>query len=1119
MGEFDVRWKESQESRGFATPVGVGRGIDIELGSNPMIASNQMTAAEALAHEMIHMSIEAARQLKSMESSDVNRELTDLYRQVIKQLKVEDLMSDNVFNETAERKIASERLAYMQNENSGVSEFTAFGLTNETLVNKLKSIQVDKNRPISDTNSMWGKLAELVLKIYDALRVNLLKKNKDENSYEMLLRLVEELQKVNAKSVGRNKDAVTMLNKVSDIQQELMNKANVKILDGVSKVADVADVLLDKALAGEGKAREALRAGKAVIKWYGNPSMNKAQIAGREAANQEFGNLVDGTWISGILSPEGTLARIADGVQQDDNTKSITEQMAIVANQVDSTRENTIHQVGGSILGEISGIGKEGQEAITETVLELDMQALLSNYKVSEIKELMGNESKVDEAIVVEQSNLKELNSDIRAYNYYASQAKGLGAQLVNHIGGSSINTSAQSIYLMDGVLVNMVDSSKDMPKLNVKDAMEIVKTIDRLATLEAMKVTDSTLLSKVNDTVSESGMNNILLYHKLHADMTSELMLANGNLRPIKKGLLKDTRPDWLTSKVASEDEDTQKSMKKKGYKLINDGIKHANGYGLYISKTASMGRFDKQATLKINANPKVTDIIQLDDSIEDSVKKIKEATERNETILKEAKKEVLRQFEGVVIPKRDGFTPMIKKNGEISYGVTIDKDILKRATEQDKRAPVMLGKMIAEVEERAVAKALNRKVFNQVLKDQQENYARGEVNSRVYIEIGPNAKWNDKHSERYAKEVWENVPFNIKQAVNNRKDGEQWIAVRRDLADMYFGSRAPSLLDMRLPFTNNQTTEDLLLALKHGRAIVDVLKMTGDIWQEIMSMVKVDIVLRMPAILVGNIISNFNYSVALGQAPWTVAANQIKMFKATHKYMQDKRDVEKRIKELRAGIDTSRDNKLEIRVLRQSMKDSAVAPLMENGMFTAIMEDVSNRDLETQTRAGKFVDKYTSKIPKVIRNAASQLYMTEDTSIFRSMMLATQYSDFVARANRYHYQVDQGRSKEVALKAVLDEFVNYTKVDSKFIRWVNAMGPIRFTKFFIGANKTINQKIKERPLQIALMAMLPGMEDPTNALPFVKDFSYTIQSPVELLKESGGLMTPDILRELGVL
>jgi hypothetical protein len=215
--------------------------------------------------------------------------------------------------------------------------------------------------------------------------------------------------------------------------------------------------------------------------------------------------------------------------------------------------------------------------------------------------------------------------------------------------------------------------------------------------------------------------------------------------------------------------------------------------------------------------------------------------------------------------------------------------------------------------------------------------------------------------------------------------------------------------------------------------------------VWQEIIKVAKVDIIIRIPFVLLGNIMSNLMYSVQMGSSPVKVAKLQIKNLRNVHDYLENHKLLEQ------LKVDKANGKRVDTRIKEQEklLKNNPVSDLMDEGLYQAIIEDVSKEDIDSNNRITQWVDNKTEDYPEWVKRGVHWAYISEKTSLYQFMTKATQYSDFVARVTEYQILREKGVNKDEAINEVLDAFVNYNKVSSDFEQYLNDMGFVMFTKY----------------------------------------------------------------------
>lgn len=1132
LNEFKVYMDDKADRNGgTATLYGAKESKIVLNMNNSDMVDGEMTAAEAYVHEILHLSVEAAKDYKSNQLQPVMSELTKLWDQAGKEITPEMLQVGT--GKAAEDK-AQRDWDYMFNnkQGNGLSEFIAKGRTNERMQELLGKVKVKNKVRELKSDSIFDHLTHYIVKMYDAIAEMFKNDAKGKMGDERLAWLVSEMWKVNNQTVKDSGLVAKMSRKAGKVKQTI----NTQLVDKLLKTATVLDDVLmwtaDKMPYSTGVILKIPRNMVAQI----SPWITQDQIKARESVLSEFSEAMEEIGLGGVLAPESFFRSTLRYLNPDDDLRTRVEKFTLFNKQVDAKGQHTVAAIGKDVISKLEGAPKRAQRVLTEIFMEADLKVLVQDYGLGGIKDMLGDVNKVTEAIDKEYAKLDVLVTDKGTANYYKSQARGLGKYLVTGESGATIHKRAEAIVGMVGTglereVVDKIESGK---------YREVVKIVDRLASLNAIGNMDNEQDRQIAVDLIDNNLdavNAIIGYHTAYEDAMWTYYNEHQSNIVYNKGEIKEIKPAYVTTKVADNSEQTVKHMKKLGYKI--KGETAVDGVYLYVSTVDGLAPYEKQALAKINANKKLHNINQVtglmvrlgkDGLVTGSQEKFVES------IQKEAAEEIARQMKSVVEPKVNGFSMELNSAGEITgYGVTSNKHMYVDAVRQDLSAPKLIGSMIAEADEKVAATELNKEVMRTMWADMAQNYRRGgdkmDNNWQEYIEIGPDAVHVNDRAAEYAKELWEGMPANAKRDIYQRGDGKQYIAIRRDLATMYIGYRSPSVLDLKLPVGlaeegGIKTKSIQKLLDDHGMEVVaQVIKLAGEVWTEIVRAQKIYIVIKTPIVLVENIISAFNYSVAMGQWPWEVLGQQFAMLKATREYtkLQEREIVLETKLKNRAGTDRETVKKLmiELGAVKEKKKVNTVHDLMEAGLRITMAEGMGEMDLHSRGRIEQFTEKYTDKIPEVIKTAFAGLYVTSDTGLFKAVETATIDMDFVFRAQRYYYlRSEKGGklSKNRATKQVLDEATNYNRADSKLIKWANDMAPL-FTKFFLGSNKNLLARLKEDPLAVLTMTMLLDVPNPAEASFINKNYGYWQNSMFSPVDNALQLSDPALLKALGLI
>ena len=287
---------------------------------------------------------------------------------------------------------------------------------------------------------------------------------------------------------------------------------------------------------------------------------------------------------------------------------------------------------------------------------------------------------------------------------------------------------------------------------------------------------------------------------------------------------------------------------------------------------------------------------------------------------------------------------------------------------------------------------------------------------------------------------------------------------------------------------------------------------------------------VVRTPKVLLGNIISNINIHLASESNIFEILSRYMTNTQATYKYLKESKEASLLTFDLEKlkGIKNPSDDvlakikKLEQRInlLESSMDNSVIAPLMNNDMFTNIVEDLSALDQEDiadlTTKLAN--NTYIKNTPGLVKNAFANIYMLRGTLLFEMMSHVNQMADFVARATEYQIQMKKykGDKKTERYKAyekqvlnwVWEAFINYHRPIHRMEAYANDIGLLKYTKYIRGSQAVMLRMLKNNPFGVVIQmirqsifktAGLPETENIFTGNLFNKNWSNVVATPIE--------------------
>ncbi|MDH1236546.1 hypothetical protein [Stutzerimonas stutzeri] len=433
----------------------------------------------------------------------------------------------------------------------------------------------------------------------------------------------------------------------------------------------------------------------------------------------------------------------------------------------------------------------------------------------------------------------------------------------------------------------------------------------------------------------------------------------------------------------------------------------------------------------------------------------------------------------------------PVLNAAGEIvNYRYVMSNKARDSLLERTNAFDTLLGTLHGNVFDKQASREQNA----QVVKALFDQWNADKDNRRdAYIMVGPDS------SDAEGAETWRLLPHHTQEVIRQVWKGNNMM-VRNDQIDLIAGYRKYSLADM---FDKQErTTKGMKNLLKHQEDERNMLeqmtvwllkdlfglgdkaalrvRQAEDFWQAVVQEVKDIVVVRSGVTLFWNVVSNMTVLLWQGVPVKDLMRNHWVAWRGAVNYRKDSEELFRLEAALSTG--TSGDAKAtqqRIRQLQDSLARNPAKELIDAGMLPTIVEDVALEEDPYSYRSmlKEKVDKYTSKLNPTVKQAAAFVYMAPGTSLHTAMSQATQYSDFVARYTLYQHLISDKKapkSKQEALKRISDSFVNYDVPSHRHMQYLNDMGLLMFTKYYLRIQKVIMQMFREHPARAIMMVTL---------------------------------------------
>ena len=1144
------------------------------------LASRQVSAVSVYGHEVIHAAV--SEPLANAEIYGVTRERSALQKfQNAVADKLHELHGEHPENffrpdnydslTDAEKALADQSALefynYMFNNADkdtmgGLQEFIAYATTDPRMIELLKSMDASQYSAEYKGKNLFEKLCYIVKHIIKAAFGNLESRQKVINTYTSLgnnpkkaANMHEAIEELLVKLSYANKDATSKLGGGKLSQFEHMFEALNSAMQLAKPVNDYLSNKIKWVFDLGGVANRFERTYKSfeqIIREHGITENSGKMDTLKTLLLCPFSHNMRVALIDTLIGcceygQRSTFAHLIRDVSDKDDATAQIEKLSSLQNKIDQDSRNAGAATSAYIQQQFGGKLTDA-EAVAGTKIGLgcDLQCLFFNgYSIADIKKLAAGEG-IKEAIAKHEDAIRQFYANDKdgkmKFTWTRNQCLGLAHFMNTNKGNPALCLNARNIA--KGILCS---------KKNAEVNEDLVNHIDCLATLHALANAEPEHRLALS-TMKPEGLKAILQCHRNLIDSTreGEYIEEAHVIKGWHASLIDDTR----AYAVAPVDPDTIKAMENDGYALYEDKALPVDNMtdavmGFYI-KDANTPQHRQGAALQITSKR----------AIGQSLNSFMEANEhiigdRKDYIRKQTKKafafkdRMQSKMESLADLKYEDFdtrkligsyyTPVINPKGDVvDFRITMFNDFKDVAMHRNNNVCDVLSKMEAVNVVKRSAGTHNSKIVHFLvddmeknmdpdthrLKHQYENFGEVALGSRdlrhkhdiKYVKLQL-----DPESEFVAPDIPAAIlPSEMKMAMKKLEQKGDGLWVREDWLYQIFGTPEVSLADLDVMQKENM------------RAARNGIRIAENVIKGIATLAKVAIVFKKPAVIAGNCVSNYIFHLMNGHNPVTAAAMDTENLQLLTRYMQLQKEVN--ILDLKKDIGEATDyEKAKLTRYRAEMENSPVHELVQEGLFSAIVEDNSKKDQDSikfmirkikenpimqkaiKTKFGDAVNMDT-----LLGQATGQIWMREGTPIYDFIYTMTQYSDFVSRLTDYRIGMANmrknkaiannpalaSRYRELLIQQIRDDYINYDIPQSKLMNYVNAMGITFFTKYFFRIQRVIRRIATRRPLMtFAMFAGKAHFDLPDNIFNQAvtsKDYSVIFRGPLENVEEA---------------
>jgi hypothetical protein len=817
----------------------------------------------------------------------------------------------------------------------------------------------------------------------------------------------------------------------------------------------------------------------------------------------------------------GVLAGLINEIRGANDSNKVFHALLRETKHQEGERKNEITAASRIVLESFANKGQDltekEKEAISYIFLRTDMVSLLDQHKMSGIAQLLNSPSSLAQEI-------RNLEAQLATYpqfqHYFTKQAKVTGYYLTSSESrGAHLMLNAGNIARLSG--------TPHAGSLSEQQATQVEHILEQLITLRAIEYADQDQKSVAKNVLYRemnrpdgNGVEMVLKLHRELQKQSKERLFEDADAL-YSKGYTPEIYNPYREVKVANlvEGEKLKKmgyvrgaavsldpSEKNQGeiqhlYLLRDGGLRaHTTGTMSYTGMRAKGSRARTDGAKDINdwrANQ--DDLTAIHRSKANAI---------NRMFAADPNFDPRKVKENYAVPVLDAQGRAMDYRYLMQAGT---KDVL---LERDNRFEKILGALAGSIYDKETSTEQNRKVVEALYQQYHEEFAH---RSESYVRIGPDS------TDAEHREIWQLLPESTKQAVREIW-GSEGMLVRIDLLDINFGYRKSSLSDV---FTKEAAQRniaekffaDFLTHILGEKAALRV-RQFEDIWQEVVKETKDILVVKTGVTLMGNVMSNLSQLLWFGVNPKDILHHHRVALKGVSDYRKDSALLADIKLKLSSGYTHGNQAELEREVIRleDALARNPVKELIEAGLMPSIVEDVAADDdlYSYKSRFVRNTEKFTKGLNPNVLAVGRMVYMAKDTKAYQALSYGTQVSDFVARYTLYQHLTNRKKNpmdKDATIQLVSDAFVNYDIPSHRTIQYLNDMGALYFTKYYLRIQKVIAHLYRDQPGRaLAILALGEYFNSPVLT---DSQFIHRMNNPLQ----AGALKFPGSLDELATI
>lgn len=428
-------------------------------------------------------------------------------------------------------------------------------------------------------------------------------------------------------------------------------------------------------------------------------------------------------------------------------------------------------------------------------------------------------------------------------------------------------------------------------------------------------------------------------------------------------------------------------------------------------------------------------------------------------------AKVESFKQYQGRLakefkINDEYGFRPVRDKNNVITdYRVMMDHQSTKELLKPDLEIQNVLAHMESGYVDRKATIENDKETIDILIYEQEELL---DVHPDQFVDIlDPDGPYID----RYRK-----LPRAIRNYIQDFAENGKFM-VRHDIIDKVFGYKQMDITQLKI-FDGDTWIQQRAKQVA-GLAHYGI--------RQTVAYGKNRIVLAMPKVVFGNMFSNVN-QLLMRKIPFSYIVNKtIEGINEYSKYSRDSKELAK----LEHLMDTKKLDKetspegIKAKRLMVRLKRNKIHKMNEAGLDSLIVEDINeaqidgywNRMKRTMFK-GKY-QKFGKLIPEELQTVASWSFWTKGSAPYQASRQFVQMTDFIGRYVMIEHAVNvKGQAFKPAMHDALNAFVLFDESLIAVLEALDAIGLTAFLSYYLRNTRSARQMIQNSPSSVAMSA-----------------------------------------------